>query len=89
MFGVGHAANEMGQAVMIVFCRNIVDNHQVENQSVCFVVLKCPKHFLGEARLLHAIYLHQHDGKVAADAKPPQATLRQVVLGKQLLAVIA
>ena len=74
MLGVGHIADEMGEAV-VLFTLSVIDNDQVENHSMHLVVFEGPQHLFGEARLGHAVYFHQHDGVVATDAEAPQVAL--------------
>ena len=85
---VGHTVDEVRQALTLAL-RGVVDEDEVEQQTVHLVVLEGAQHLLGVAAVLHAAYLHEEDGDVAADAETPQAALREGVLRQQGVAVVA
>ena len=79
-FGVGHVADEVVQA-LVVLALDVVDEHQVEHHAVHLIVFEGAEHLLGEAGAVDVVDLHEHDGMVAADAEAPEAALREGVLG--------
>ena len=81
VFGAGHAIAFVGRCV--------VDEHQVEQQSVHLVVFEGAEHLLGVAGVVHAVHFHKEYGQVAADAEAPEGVLRQRVVLQQLVAVVA
>ena len=85
---VGHTPNEEQEALAFVL-RSVIDEDEVENETMGFVVFEGAEHFFGETGALETVDLHEDDGMVAADAEAPEAALGEGVFGEYCVAFVA